>query len=80
MKLAEKSENRLKSIIKKDKGNLPVALISLIKSEVYDVINSYFSTDIEDVKVKYFVDENGKYIINIEALCSNIKKMNYLSF
>ena len=80
MKLAEKSENRLKSIIKKDKGNLPVALISLIKSEVYDVINSYFFTDIEDVKVKYFVDENGKYIINIEALCSNIKKMNYLSF
>ncbi len=79
MKTAQKSMDRIKNILKMDKENISLSLISLLKSDIFSVIDGYFVSSLQDIKMNYYVSEDGKYHLSFEIECSRIKKLNYLS-
>lgn len=74
MKLAQKSYNRLKEILKLDKQQLSQTHLMQIKSDVYDALKNYFDITLQDVEIDYFLNDVNKYQINITASCSKVKK------
>lgn len=74
MKLAQKSYNRLKEILKLDKQQLSQTHLMQIKSDIYDVLKNYFEITLQDVNVDYFLNNLNKYQINISASSSKVKK------
>ncbi len=80
MKVAQKSMLRIKDILKKDKENVSRPLLSLIKSDIFSVMNRYFEVKLEDVFVSYYVGEDNKYHFEIKVTTNRLKKLNFLGF
>ncbi len=78
MKIAQKSMLRIKDILKKDKENVSRPLLSLIKSDIFSVMNRYFEVKLEDVFVSYYVGEDNKYHFEIKVTTNRLKKLNFL--
>ena len=78
MKVAQKSMLRIKDILKKDKENVSRPLLSLIKSDIFSVMNRYFEVKLEDVFVSYYVGEDNKYHFEIKVTTNRLKKLNFL--
>lgn len=79
MKLAQKSMQRIKNILKRDKEDFSPTLLSLIKSDIYELLSNYFELALNDIKISYYVDDDGKYNFKIDMQSNRIKKQNYLT-
>lgn len=79
MRFEQKSINRIKNILKQDKERLPAPMLNMIKSDVYFALNGYFNIAPEDIDLRYFIDNEGFYALNIGIRCGRIKKINFLN-
>jgi len=59
-------KQRLKQVITKDKENNPKYLVSVIKSDFYYLINSYFEVNFDDIEVEIDLDQD---VYNIALNC-----------
>ena len=75
MKIAQKSLERLKDILKRDKENLSQPLLNMIKSDFFNVVNSYLDVNQNNINIKYFINEDGFYEIDIKVKTNRIKKV-----
>ena len=79
MKVAQKSANRLKNILKQDKEQISAHFLALIKSDIYSVLSSYLCLDLDDIYLSYYVGEDNKYHFDLNIVARNLKKINYIS-
>ena len=77
MKLAQKSLLRIEKMLKFDKERVSQPLLSLLKSDIYGVFDSYFETSLEDITISYFVGEDGKYHFKLDIGAKRMKKPTY---
>ena len=70
-------QQRLDSIIQKDKTNNPKYIINILKSDFFYLINNYFEVDFDDIKVEINF-ENEKYNLTISAVGDRLKAMKVL--
>lgn len=79
MRYEQKCINRLKNILKQDKERLSVPMLNMIKSDIYSALNNYFDIHPEDIDLRYFIDADGFYALNIGVRCNRIKKINFFN-
>lgn len=79
MRLEQKSINRIKSMLKQDKEKLSLPLLNMIKSDVFALLHAYFDLHPQDIDLRYFVNEDGFYDLNIGVKCGRIKKINFFN-
>ncbi len=79
MKLAQKSILRIKDMLRRDKENIPAPLISLIKNDLYSVLNNYLDISPEDIILKYYIDEDNLYNFEVSLKTNRVKKVNFLN-
>ena len=77
MKLAQKSLLRIKKMLKFDKERVSQPLLSLLKSDIYGVFDSYFEPSLEDISISYFVGKDGKYHFRLDIGAKRMKKPTY---
>lgn len=77
MKLAQKSLLRIEKMLKFDKERVSQPLLSLLKSDIYGVFDSYFETSLEDISISYFVGSDGKYHFRLDIGAKRMKKPTY---
>lgn len=77
MKLAQKSLLRIEKMLKFDKERVSQPLLSLLKSDIYSVFDSYFETSLEDISISYFVGSDGKYHFRLDIGAKRMKKPTY---
>lgn len=70
-------QQRLDSIIQKDKTNNPKYIINILKSDFFYLINNYFEVDFDDIKVEINF-ESEKYNLTISAVGDRLKAMKVL--
>ncbi|MGN0787953.1 MAG: cell division topological specificity factor MinE [Candidatus Onthoplasma sp.] len=70
-------QQRLDSIIQKDKTNNPKYIINILKSDFFYLINNYFEVDFDDIKVEINF-ENEKYNLIFSAVGDRLKAMKVL--
>lgn len=70
-------QQRLDSIIQKDKTNNPKYIINILKSDFFYLINNYFEVDFDDIKVEINF-ENEKYNLILSAVGDRLKAMKVL--
>lgn len=68
-------KKRLNSVIIKDKETNPKYLCSVIKSDFYYLISSYFEVEFDDINVEIEVNENNQYTIKLNCLGERVKLM-----
>lgn len=78
MKLVSKVENRIENMLKRDKEDVPTAFLTMIKSEIYNLMSNYCFLDLQDIKMGYYVDENGAYHFKFDVLTRRLKSRNFL--
>ncbi len=79
MKVAQKTSLRLRSMLKHDKEKISLPLLSLMKSDIFQIVGNYFELRLEDMNISYYVDDDGKYQIEIKLMSKRVKKANFLS-
>jgi len=79
MKIAQKSLERLKDILKRDKENISQPMLNMIKSDIYNVVNAYLDVKQNDVSIKYFINEDGFYEIDLKIKTKRIKKVQFFN-
>lgn len=79
MKIAQKSLERLKDILKRDKENISQPMLNMIKSDIYNVINAYLDVKQNDLNIKYFINEDGFYEIDLKIKTNRIKKVQFFN-
>ena len=75
MKIAQKSLERLKDILKRDKEKLSQPLLNMIKSDLYNVVSSYLDVNQNNINIKYFINEDGFYEIDVKIKTNRVKKV-----
>lgn len=70
-------QQRLDSIIQKDKTNNPKYIINILRSDFFYLINNYFEVDFDDIKVEINF-ESEKYNLTISAVGDRLKAMKVL--
>ena len=77
MKLAQKTYDRVKNILKHDKDKISEPFLKEVKSEIFMVLNQFFDICLEDVKVNYFLNNDNLYELNVNLKSKNVKKVNF---
>ena len=77
MKTLNKSIDRLSQMLKADKQNLSESFLQQVKSDVFEVLNKYFSISTEDVKLNYVVTNLPEYSVSINFSTKRIKNMMF---
>jgi hypothetical protein len=62
-----------------DKQETPQKINRLLKSEILYLLKNYFEICSEDLSVDINIDDCGKYLLNINGLCRNIKVAHLFS-
>lgn len=79
MKLAQKTYDRVKNILKQDKDKISEPFLKEIKSEIFLTLNQFFDVCLDDVKINYILNDNNLYELNINLKSANIKKTNFFN-
>ena len=79
MKIAQKSLIRIKNILKKDKEKISQPLLNMIKSDLFNVVKSYLDVNQNDISIRYFINEEGIYEIDLKIKTNRIKKVQFLN-
>jgi len=67
MRNAKRGVERLKKVILQDRTGAPENVIAVLKSDVYEVLDSYFEVNPQSVSADVSVDEKGLYEIRLTA-------------
>lgn len=67
---------RLNKILLKDKQNFPNKLISVVKSDIENVLNNYFELNLNSSELKIIVGEDGLIQISYNSKARNIIPLN----
>lgn len=71
-------DSRIKQMLINDKKNNPNKIISLLRSEIFYVLQNYMDIKIDDVQLDIGIDNNGRYLLNLNVETSRIYITNYL--
>lgn len=71
-------DSRIKQMLINDKKNNPNKIISLLRSEIFYILQNYMDIKIDDVQLDIGIDNNGKYLLNLNVETSRIYITNYL--
>ena len=71
-------DNRIKQMLVNDRKENPDKIISLLKSEILYIFKNYMDIKIEDIILDIGIDNNGKYIINLNVEVGRIFLANCL--
>ena len=71
-------EARIKQMLINDRKENPNKIISLLKSEVFYIFKDYMDIKMEDINLDIGIDNNGKYVINLNVETGRIFLANYL--
>ena len=71
-------DSRLKQMLINDKKDNPNKIIGLIKSEIFFVLKNYMDIKIDDIQFDIGIDNNGKYLLSLNAEVARIYVANYL--
>ena len=77
MKLAQKTYDRVKNILKHDKDKISEPFLKEIKSELFLTLNQFLDIKLDNIKIDYFLNNNNMYELNINLTSTNIKKTNF---
>lgn len=67
-------EDRLKAMVILDKQEIPQNINKVIKSEILYVLKNYFEISSEDLIVDLYLNESGKYELNLKLESRFIKR------
>ena len=70
---------RLKNMLINDKKDNPNKIAGLIKSEIYYVLKNYMDIKMEDIDFDIGIDNNGRYLLSLNAEVVRIYVANYLT-
>lgn len=70
--------NRLDNVIKNDKKTNPQYMKDVIRSDIYYLLNNYFSIEYTDININIELTDNNLYSININAIGDRMKAMQIL--
>lgn len=71
-------DSRIKQMLINDKKNNPNKIISLLRSEIFYILQNYMDIKIDDVQLDIGIDNDGKYLLNLNVETSRIYITNYL--
>lgn len=72
-------ENRIRQMLNKDRKENPNKMVSLLKGEIFYILRNYMDIKLDDIVVDIGVDNDGKYIININAEVGRMFLVNCLT-
>ena len=73
MRNAKKGVERLKKVLLQDKTGAGEDVTAVIKSDAYDLLDSYFEVDEHSVRATVEVGEYGQYEITISARAYRVR-------
>ena len=73
------SLDRIRDMIKRDKGQLDGELINLMKSDIYSVLSSYLGIDSPSLNMSYYVGDDNMYHFSLDFTARSIKHITFLS-
>ena len=74
---AVRTQERLKEMLGSPIQNKPANIEAVIKSDITNVLRSYFILSDKSIEIK-IEQQSNNFAINISAEATNIKAMNYL--
>ncbi len=66
---------RIKEIVLRDTISLPNSVVSILKSEVKQLLNSYFYLSEQEIKINITIEKN-KFVVNINSLVDGVKNIS----
>ena len=71
-------DNRIRQMLVNDRKENPDKIISLLKSEILYIFKNYMDIKMEDIMLDIGIDNNGKYVINLNVEVGRIFLANCL--
>ena len=71
-------ENRIKQMLINDRKENPDKIISLLRSEIFYIFKNYMDIKIDDIELNIGIDNNGKYVVSINAEVGRLFLAKYL--
>ena len=78
MNYAVAIDNRIKQMLVKDKKINPEKIVKLLKSEIFFSLRNYMEIKVDDINLDIGIDNDGKYIISLNATSNRLYLTNYL--
>lgn len=75
MKRRREDVLRLKSVLLRDKSQIPEGFCNVIRHDVATLIENYFETSIERVECRIEVGEDGDYEVRIVVKACRLKNL-----
>ena len=69
----EDQEDRLKNVLISDKQFSPEKIKKVLKSDVFYLLTNYCDLEPENLTCEVFVQEDGSYKFNIQAISDRLK-------
>lgn len=75
MRNAKVGLERIKKVLLKDKTGAREDVIAVLRSDLYDLLDSYFEVDPHSVKAQVDVDDFGGYEVKISARAYRVRSV-----
>ena len=73
MKNALRGVERIKKVILQDKTGAPEQVLSVLKSDLYELLDGYFEVNPQSIALDVSVDERGLYTISVGAKAFRVR-------
>lgn len=70
---ANRSIDRLKSVLVQDKEQNPVKIMGILKNDITKLLSNYMEVDGDDIDVNLLVNNNGSYDLVIKSVVRRVK-------
>ena len=70
--------DRLKAVLVQDKKDNPMKIVNVLKSEILCVLKDYMDLSAEEMVFDIGIDNDGKYVLTLNAKISHLYVANYL--
>jgi len=75
MKNAKRGVERIKKVILQDRTGTQDNVIAVMKSDIFEVLDSFFEVNPQSVTAEVHVDERGLYEIQLSAYAFRVRGM-----
>ena len=73
MKGSKVGLERIKKVLLRDKAGAQEDVVAVLKSDVYDLLDTYFEVDPRSISAEIAVDEYGSYRIEISGRAFRVR-------
>ena len=73
MKNATRGVERIRKVILQDKTGAPEQVLSVLKSDLFELLDGYFEVNPQSVSLEVAVDEHGFYTIAVTAKAFRVR-------